>query len=125
MSPSHHSLLAQGADVALAVARGAQYLVGMRAGLRRRQPDVPGQAAHVDRRGDHLDIAEVRAMHRRRHAEMAHLGIGEYLVDLIDRATGNTRALEQLDPMLRRLMPRDLADRGVDGGAVGAAALLV
>src|SRR6202040_4159849 len=69
--------------------------------------------------------AEARAAHRRRHAEVAHLRIGENLVDVIDRAAGNSGAFEQLDPVLRRLMTGDLADHGVDRGAVGATALLV
>src|SRR5262249_6740749 len=64
-------------------------------------------------------------MHRRRHAEVAHLRIGEHLVDVVDRAAGNPGTLEQLDPVLRRLMFGDLADRGVDRGAVRAAAFLV
>src|SRR5262249_38510039 len=97
----------------------------MRAALRRRQADVFSKPAHVDRRGDHADVAEARMMHRRRHAEMAHLRIGEYLVDLVDRPAWDSGALEQLDPVLGGLMPGDIPDRRVDGGAVGAAALLV
>ncbi len=62
--------------------------------------------------------------HRRRHAEVLHLRVGEHLVDAVDRAAGDAGALEQLHPVRGRLRAGDLGDGGVDRLAVGAAPLL-
>src|SRR5260370_5151751 len=63
------------------------------------------------------------SLHGRGHAQVLHLWIGEDLVDAVDRPTRDARFVEDVDPVLRRLVLGNLADRRIDGGAIGAAAL--
>ena len=83
----------------------------MLAGIRRMQPDRLGETGNIDRRRNDFLVADIRAVHFRRHAEMFHLRIGEHLVDRVDRAARNAVRLEQFDPVLRRFGRGDLADR--------------
>jgi hypothetical protein len=52
------------------------------------------------------EIAEDRGVHRLRHAEVLHLGIGERLVDAVDRPARHARAVQDLDPLGARLLAR-------------------
>src|SRR5580658_5476188 len=114
VSISDRSLLAHVRNLRVRIADRVQHFIRAGAGLRRRNTDVLGEARDIDRRGHHLRAAALRARHLPRHAQMFHLRIGKRLVDGVDRPAGNPRPLEQLDPVIGRLRPGDLADRGVD-----------
>src|SRR4029450_13905783 len=45
------------------------------------------------------EIAECRGMHRLRHLQVLHLGIGKRLVDLVNGPAGDPSVIEQLDPL--------------------------
>src|SRR5205814_2357705 len=81
--------------------------------------------AEVQRRRNHLRVTTGGggSLHGRGHAQVLDLWIGEDLVDAVDRATRDARCVEDVDPVLRRLVLGNLADRRIDGGAIGATAL--
>src|SRR5215472_15129330 len=118
---SDRSLIAHLSDLVGAVADRCQHLVRARSHLRRRQADILGEPGDADRRGYHFGIADHRRVHFGGHAEMLHLRIGEHLVDRVDRPARYAGALQQFDPVVRRLVPRHVADCRVDLLAVLAA----
>src|SRR5437879_3068213 len=61
-------------------------------------------------------------MHWRGHAQVLDLGVGEDLVDGVDRSARNPRFVEQVDPVLGRVVLGDFANSRVDRGALIAAA---
>jgi hypothetical protein len=69
--------------------------------------------AQLDGLIDDLGVAKYWMVHLGRHAEMAHLRIGEYLVHLVDRAAGHAGYVEDVDPFAARLAAGNLGDRGM------------
>src|SRR4029450_9654582 len=45
------------------------------------------------------EVAEPCGMHRLRHLQVLHLGIGKRLVDLVNGAAGYSSVIEQFDPL--------------------------
>src|SRR5580704_11240102 len=117
-------LLVQVRDHLVVEAELAQHLVGVLALVGRRIAHAARRAGELHRLVDHLDITEPRMMHGRRHAEMAHLRVGEHLVHLVDRAARHAGLVEDVDPVAARLVTRDLRDFLVEGGAVLRAQLV-
>ena len=91
--------------------------------LGRRRHYRRGRAREPRRLAQHLEAAELRVLDRRGGAEMAHLRIGEHLVDTIDRPAGHARAVEDLDPFGARLLLQAFVERGVQARAVLGALL--
>src|SRR4029079_7611974 len=73
---------AQVRDLAGAVSKTAQDLVGMRARIGQWRDHLGRRARHRDRLADHAHIAARRMMQRLGNAEVLHLRIGEDLIDL-------------------------------------------
>src|SRR4029434_2160939 len=46
-----------------------------------------------------VEVAECCAMHRLRHLQVLHLGIGKRLVDLVNGPAGYPSVIEQFDPL--------------------------
>src|SRR5262245_56637029 len=94
---------AQVGNIGGAVAESAQDLVGLRAGIGKRQDYLCRRARHGDRRADHVHVAARRMMQRLGDAEMLYLRVGKDLVDLVDRPGRHPLLLEQIEPVHRWL----------------------
>ena len=93
-------------DLVLRVADRRQDVLVVLAELRRRGPDRKARGAVGHGMAEDGEIAEDRGVHRLRHGEVLHLGIGERLVDAIDRPARHARAVQDLDPLGARLLAR-------------------
>src|ERR1700730_4778464 len=69
--------------------------------FRRGLSQFPRCAAQINRLADQLLASMRRAFDRPCDADVPHLGVGEYLVDAIDRPTGHSGTVENLDPFRR------------------------
>ena len=88
-------LAPQRRDLVIGAAELAQDLIGMLADRGRVALHTRGRAGEAHRLRQHLQFAEMRRGHLRRHAEMPHLRIGEHLVDGIDRPAGQPASLKR------------------------------
>ena len=61
---------------------------------------LEGGRGIMDRIGDQRQCGGERVRYRDRHAALAHLGVREYLVELIDGATGDVCPLKDRQPLL-------------------------
>src|SRR5690606_13836167 len=91
---SDHFGRAQLGDPPVAIAELVQNLVGVLAHQRRRHADARRRPAHDDRLADQLGVAALVRVHGLREAQMAHLRIGEHLIDGIDRAARHARLVQ-------------------------------
>src|SRR5262249_53432953 len=96
-----------------------EYLLGVLAFFGRGSHHSVWRAAKLDRLVDHGDVAKCGMLDGSGHAEMLHLRVCEYLVRAVDRTTGNTWAVEQIDEFAACFQLRDLRDRLIESHAVG------
>src|SRR5580700_9408337 len=82
-------------------------------------PQGPRRAAQLDGLADERLPAMAGRLDRTRNTQVTHLRIGKDLVDAIDRAAGNSGAVEQIDPFRRGLRPRDFLDRAIELISIG------
>src|ERR1700682_2479031 len=97
----------------------------MLAALRRRRAQPRWRPAQAHRLADEIEPTTRRVLDRLDDAEMIDLGIGEDLVDRVDRPTGHAGAIEDIDPFAARALRRVVLERGIERVAVGGAGLLI
>src|SRR6202011_3416060 len=88
---------AEPGDRFVVIAVFPQHFLGMFALFRGRMGDMTGRAAEFYRLVDDRGVAERSMMHRRGHAEMLHLRVGEHFVHAIDRAAGHAGLVQLRD----------------------------
>ncbi len=74
--------------------------------------------AHDDRLADQLDVAALVRMHGLGEPELAHLRVGEHLIDGVDRPARHPGLVQQLDPVRAGLATQDRGELGVQRIAV-------
>src|SRR4051794_17814851 len=84
--------------------------------------DTRRRAGQADCLSHHANVAALGVFQRRRNAEMADLGIGEYFVDLVDRARRHALGLERAQPVGRGALGEDRPQQRLDLRSVTGAA---
>src|SRR5579885_2603079 len=114
LGASNYPALAQPGDVAVAIAEFMQDGVGMFARLGARRPEPARRPAQRDCLPDQLQSPEPGVIDWLGDAEMAHLRIGEYLIDRVDRSRRYAGLVEPLDPFRAVARDGDRLDSGVE-----------
>src|SRR5712664_2803504 len=120
----YNLFLPQLLDLSLVVTQGSKDLGGVLPQLRRRGREGRRRTRELHRLVDDADLAELRALHADRGADVLHLRVGEHLVDGVDRAAGDFAPGENLDPLRGAARRERLVDLGVERDAVLRAVLL-
>src|SRR5258706_7379998 len=111
-------------DLGLVVTQGSKDFGGVLARGGRGGTEAGGRPRRSHRLVDDADLAELRALHAYRCADVLHLRVGEHLVDGVDRTAGDFALGEYLDPLGGAARRERLVDLGVERDAVLRAVLL-
>src|SRR5262249_51173168 len=116
---SNNATLTQSSDRIRIQAKADQHFVGVLAELRGRPHGLRlRSAAEVDGLTDDLDVPEMGMLHRPGDGEVAHLRLGERLIDAVDCTARDPSLVQELDPVGAGLFPGDLANALVQRIAV-------
>src|SRR5882672_10447683 len=114
-----YAIGAQPGDLARAQAQHlAQDRVGVLAEHRRRQSMLERRPREAHRARHQRELSRDRMLELDFHAARLDLRLVEHLRDVVDRAVGDARRLQQVDPLVRGLLHEDRLEETRELGAV-------